>query len=49
MFDRTTAGTWLIYCLDDKYYVYLDDHTQKQRVAVCDTVYETAKLIAEYK
>ena len=49
MFDRTTAGTWLIYNIDDKYRIYLDDHTQKRPVAECGTVYEAAKLIAEYR
>ena len=49
MFDRTTAGTWLIYQIDDKYLVYLDDYTEKRQTAECGTVYEAAKFISEYR
>ena len=48
MFERFN-GTWLIFFIDGKYYVYLDDYTNKQQIAVCESESEVEKVLKEHR
>ena len=48
MFERYN-GTWLIFFIDGKYYVYLDDYTNKQQIAVCESKSEVEKVLKEHR
>ena len=48
MFERYN-GTWLIFFIDGKYYVYLDDYTNKQQIAVCESESEVEKVLKEHR
>ncbi|MBQ3842010.1 MAG: hypothetical protein II820_04890 [Ruminiclostridium sp.] len=44
MFDRDVSGTWLIFYIDGKYRVYLDDHEDKKQIGIYDTPEEVNAL-----
>lgn len=44
MFDRDVSGTWLIFYIDGKYRVYLDDHEDEKQIGIYDTPEEVNAL-----
>lgn len=47
MFDRDVSGTWLIFYIDGKYRVYLDDLDEKKPVGIYDTQKEVNALFGK--